>query len=1032
MNHNYTVARTKPDIRFNLSKLFFALTLAWFATVSVYAQRTTITGKITDGKGGEALLSANVGVKGTAIGAIADINGNYRIEVTSPDAVLVFSFIGYESKEVRVGNQTAISVALTPATNQLDELVVVGYGVKKKRNLTGSIVSVGGDEIVETNAQDPISLLQGRAAGVQVTSNSGAPGGGMTIRVRGNSSLNAGNSPLYVVDGVPIESSSLSTLNGSENFGLNPLADINPLDIESIEVLKDAASTAIYGSRAANGVVMITTKRGKAGKANINLNVSTGFSEVTRKLSVLNASQYRSAIIDSYRNMDKPTDVNYTILDSLNAKNNGDVDWQDELFRTAQQNKVDLSIQGGAENVKYSWSSSFLDQDGVILNSNYKRITTRLNVDFNASDKLKVGQSISYTNGVNSRINAGGVGNRSVVRELLIRPPTYPIYLPDGSYNGYQFGKRNPVGLAMLATNLNKSNRVIGNQYVEYKIINGLKVRSSFNLDFVSMKEDTFLPSTLDYRPGFNSGEVRAVNNLTWGNETFATYDRQFGQDHNFGALLGTSYQDWKYERTGLDGSFFPSDNLKTLNGAGTISNQDVNITAEHSLLSYFGRVSYDFKGKYLFEANLRADGSSRFGADNRFGYFPSASAGWRFSDEAFFSKSDFLSDGKLRLSVGQTGNEAIGNYTAQGEFAVGTNYLDYPGAAPSVMPNAGLTWETTTQYNAGLDLSFLNNRIYLNADVYLKQTNDLLFDVPIPRTTGFGYITRNIGSVENKGVELALSSRNMVGEFKWSTNFNVSTNRNSVSDLPDELLTNGFIQNGRYHILKEGLPIGTFYGWKFNGVYASDEDNVNGITNGAQGKKFKGGDPIWDDLNGDNIIDAQDRQIIGNAQPDFFGGIGNDFSYKNFSLNIFFQYAYGNDIYSEINHQRNSVVRYNNLSTDALNRWRKQGDVTNFPRPIQDDPLQSDSRIQSRWVEDGSYIKLKNVNVRYSLPAKLISRVGLTKMEAYVTASNLITWTKYTGFDPDVNSYDGLRVGVDEGSYPQSRTVITGLILQF
>lgn len=1031
MDNKYKTVCTEAKRGLHVLRLLLTFVVLCLFSVVSFAQQMTISGTITDIATGEALISANVGVKGTATGAIADINGKYSVTVNSPKAVLVFSFIGYEEKEIWVGNQTQINITLSPANNQLDEMVVVGYGVKKKRNVTGSIVSVGGDEIAETNVQDPISMLQGRAAGVQVTSNSGAPGGGITIRVRGNSSLNSGNSPLYVVDGVPIESNSLSSLNGTENFGLNPLADINPLDIESIEVLKDAASTAIYGSRAANGVVMITTKRGKAGKANISLNVSTGFSEVTRKLSVLNASQYRSAIIDSYLNMDVPTEVNYTIIDSLSARNNGDVDWQDEMFRRAQQNKVDFSIQGGAENVKYSWSSSFLDQDGVILNSNYKRITSRVNVDFNASDKLKIGQSISFTNAVNNRINAGGSGNRSVVRELLIRPPTYSMFLPDGSLNGYQFGKRNPVGLATLATNLNKSNRIIGSQYAEYQITNGLKIRTNFNLDFVSMKEDTFLPTILDFRPGFNSGEVRAVNNLTWGNETFATYDRQFG-DHNFGALLGTSYQDWSYERTGLDGDFFPSDNLTTLNGAGTISNQEVNITTEHSLLSYFGRLSYDFKGKYLFEANLRADGSSRFGADNRFGYFPSASAGWRFSDEAFFSKSDFLSDGKLRVSVGQTGNEAIGNYTSQGEFAVGTNYLDYPGAAPSVMPNAGLTWETTTQYNAGLDLAFLNNRIYLNADVYLKQTDDLLFNVPIPRTTGFGFITQNIGSVENKGIELALTSRNMVGEFQWSTNFNISTNQNRVTDLPDELLTNGFIQNGQYHILKEGLPIGTFFGWKFNGVYASDEDNVNGITNGAQGKIFKGGDPIWDDLNGDNVIDAQDRQIIGNAQPDFFGGIGNNFSYKGFSLNVFFQYAVGNEIYSEINHQRNSVVRYDNLSTDALNRWRNQGDITDFPKPVRDDPLQSDSRIQSRWVEDGSYIKLKNVNLRYSLPTSIVSRIGMSKVEAYVTATNLITWTNYTGFDPDVNSYDGLRVGVDEGSYPQNRSVITGLIFQF
>lgn len=1016
----------------SVSRLVSTTVLFFFISVLTYAQETTISGTVTHAGTGEPLIGVNVILKGTSKGVSTDLDGKYTITQLPADAVLSFTFLGFESKEVVVNAQTSINVALTPVTSELDELVIVGYGKKKKRNLTGSIASVGSEEIEKTNQQDAVSILQGRAAGVQVTSNSGAPGGAMTIRVRGNSSLNSGNDPLYVVDGVPIESNSLSSLNGTENFGLNPLADINPGDIESIEVLKDAASTAIYGSRAANGVVMITTKRGKEGKAQINLNVFTGVSEITRKLSVLNASQYRAVILDSYRNMENPTEPTFAVIDSLSPRNNGDVDWQEELLRIAPQYKIDLSVRGGSENVKYSWSSSFLNQDGIIINNNYKRVTSRLNVDFNASDKLKFGQSISYTNATNNRINAGGSGNLSVVRELLIRPPSYAMYLPDGSLNGYQFGKRNPVGLAELATHLNKTNRIIGNEYAEYQFNDALKLRSNVNLDFVSMKEDEFIPSVLDYRPGYNTGAVRSLTNLTWGNETYLTYSKEFNEVHNFSGLLGFSFQNWKYEQTGLDGMFFPSDNIRTLNGAGTISGQEVNIITEHSMLSYFGRLSYDYKGKYLAEVNLRADGSSRFGADNRFGYFPSASLGWRFSDEAFLKDNTVITDGKFRFSAGQTGNEAIGNYTSQGEFAVGVNYLDYSGAAPTVMPNAGLTWETTTQYDAGLDLSFWKNRVMLTADYYVKLTEDLLYNVPIPRTTGFSFITQNIGSIENKGIEFTLTTRNLVGDFKWDTNFNISSNRNKVTDLPDELLTNGFIQNGNYHILREGLPIGTFYGYQFNGVYSRDEDNVNGVTNGSQGAVFKGGDPIWEDVNGDNIIDTDDRKVIGDATPDFYGGITNNLSYKNLSLSVFFQFSYGNDIYSEINHQRNSVVRYNNLSTLALNRWREQGDVTNFPRPIQDDPLQSDSRIQSRWVEDGSYIKLKNVNLNYSFPQALIGRFGLSKLDAYVTAANLITWTKYTGFDPDVNSYSGLRTGVDEGSYPQSRTVILGLNFGF
>ncbi|AWW28874.1 TonB-dependent receptor [Echinicola strongylocentroti] len=1018
--------------RFVQAKSWFSLLIILISMVGSFgllAQGTVVKGVVKDGDSGEPLIGVSVLVKGTSKGVVTDMDGAYSIEGVSPDDVLIFSYLGYSMEEITIGSRSVLDVTLVSNASDLDEVVIVGYGVQEKRNLTGSIVSVGSDEVRKTNMQDPISLLQGRAAGVQVTSNSGAPGGGMTINIRGSSSLNAGNNPLYVVDGVPIEANVTSSLNGSENFGLNPLAAINPADIGSIEVLKDAASTAIYGSRAANGVVLITTKRGKEGKAQINVNVHTGVSQITRKLDVLNASQYRSAVLDSYANSDGGREPVSAIVDSLSSTNNGDVDWQSELLRKAVQTNVDLSIQGGSENTKYAWSTSFLDQDGIIINSNYRRITSRLNVDFNVTDRLTVGQSISYSNGVNNRINAAGTGNLSIIRELLIRPPSYSMYLPDGSLNGYQFGKRNPVGLAELSTNLNKTNRIIAGQYLEYQLAEGLKFRTSVNVDFLSMKEDTFIPSTLDYREGYNSGSVRSTNNLTWSNENIVTYQKQVDGKHNVGGLVGFSYQDWDYERTGLDGMFFPSDDIRTMNGAGTISNQGVNITTSHSLLSYFGRVSYDYDRRYLFEANLRADGSSRFGRDNRFGFFPSASVGWRFSDEGFLSDVGVLDDGKLRFSAGQTGNEAIGNYTSQGEFMVGTNYLDYSGAAPTVMPNSGLSWETTTQYNAGIDLAFWQGRLSLTVDAYIKDTKDLLYNVPIPRETGFGYITQNIGKIQNKGIEVLLNTHNIATQhFNWSTSLNISTNNNIVKELPEELLTNGFIQNGNYHILQEGYPIGTFYGWRFDGVYARDEDNVNGVTNGGQGPVYEGGDPIWHDLDGNNVIDQNDRQVIGNATPDFFGGITNDLSYKNFSLSFMFQFSYGGEIYSEINHQRNSIVRYNNLSTDALNRWREQGDITDYPKPVQDDPLQSDSRIQSRWVEDGSYIKLKNVNLRYSLPLKLVNRIGLTRLDAYVTGTNLITWTKYTGFDPDVSSYSGLRIGVDEGSYPQSRTVIVGL----
>lgn len=1014
-------------LRINKRFVLFLILLMFHFSYG-YAQQRTINGTVLDASSKKALPGVTIQVSGTTNATSTNEQGNFTLENVTNGQEIVVSFIGYSSSRFKIDSKSTYSIELTSSATAIEETVVVGYGRQKKRNLTGSIVSVGASEIEKTALQDPISVLQGRAAGVQITSNSGAPGGEMSIRVRGNSSLNSGNTPLFVVDGIPIESNSISSLNGTENFGLNPLADINPNDIASIEVLKDAASTAIYGSRAANGVVMITTKRGASGKPEILLNATTGVSELTRKLSVLNAQQYREAVLDSYFAVPNPEEPYYTIIDSLNPMNSGDVDWQDELMRTAKQYKIDLSVRGGNEGTKYAWSTSYLDQDGIILNSNYKRFTTRLNTDFNLTDHIRIGQSISYTNGVNNRTNASGTGNLSIIRSLLVRPPNMSMYLPDGSINGYMIGMRNPVGMALYATNLNKSNRIIGSQYLEVDIFKDLKFRSNVNLDYIAMKEEEFMPSILDYREGYNTGGVRSTGSLTWGNESYFTYNKSLNDAHNFGGVLGMSFQKWRYDRTGLDGMYFPSDDIRTLNAASVISNQGVNVASEHAMLSYFGRATYDYLGKYLLEFNLRADGSSRFGQNKRFGFFPSASAGWRFKDEDFLKDSNVLSDGKIRFSLGSTGNEAIGDYTSQGEFTLGTNYLDFSGAAPTVMPNASLTWETTNQYNLGLELGFWNNRVLFTTEAYLKKTSDLLYNVPIPNTTGFEFITQNIGNIENRGLEFSLQTKNLQGPFTWSTGLNVSLNRNKVSSLPEDLLTNGYITNGNVHILKVGLPIGVFYGWRYQGVYARDEDNVNKITNGATGPVFVGGDPIWKDVNNDNIINQDDREIIGYAEPKFFGGFSNDFSYKNFHLNIFLQYSVGNEIYSELNHQRNSIVRYNNLSTDALDRWREQGDITNFPRLIRDDPKQSDSRVQSRWVEDGSYIKLKNVNLRYSLKPEWTQKLGLKKIDAFVTASNLITWTKYTGFDPDVNSYSGLRVGLDEGSYPQARSFMFGL----
>ncbi len=997
----------------------------------------TISGIVRD-KLGNPLIGVSIQVVGTTRGTVTNGNGEYKLKVNPTDS-LQFSYVGYKTQTLPVGNKVDLDVVMEAFEGSLNQVVIVGYGTQKKKDLTGAISSLDFDNIENTPTKNILSAMQGRIPGMQVVSNSGAPGDGISITVRGQSTLNAGNSPLYIIDGIPIEATSFSQLNGHNSHGLNPLSYINPSDIESIEVLKDAASAAIYGSRAANGVVIITTKKGKKGEARVTLNAYTGVSKITRHLDVLNATQWRANVLDAYHNLDKfnnattPTIPYYAVIDSLNPMNNGDVDWQSVMYRLAHQSQVDLSVNGGSEHATYALSSSYLNQDGIFLGSNYKRITSRLNAEFKISPKVKVGYNLMYAHELNHRIDAGGSGNHSLVRSILTRSPTLSLTYPDGSMIPYAIGQRNLLNLANEATFDNKKDRIIGQQYVAYEITEGLTLRADLSINLLSMKEDKFLPTTTDYREGYNTGKVRASKSITWANEDYINYTKSFDGGHQFNAMVGFSMQGYKYEVTGLDGKYFASDRVRTLNGAGTISNQQVNVANSHGLVSFYGRLGYNYKSKYIIHANLRADGSSRFGNNRRFGYFPSASAAWRFSDEPFMDKFSFLNDGKIRVSAGQTGNEAIGIYTSQGKFAMGMNYLDHSGAAPTVMPNSDLTWETTTEYDIGLDLSLFNYRVSLTADAYIKNTTNLLFAVPIPRTTGFSSITQNIGKIRNKGLELAITSHNLNGEFKWNTTFNISLNRNKVLMLPDEVLTNGYIQNGDFHILKEGEPIGVFYGYKFRGVFIDDADNVNNLRySSSNGKIFRGGDPIWDDLNGDHIINAKDKQIIGNAQPEFIGGFNNDFSYKNFSFSIFYQFSYGNDIYSDINRARNSVRSYDNVSRKALKRWKKPGDMTNVPRPIRGDPLETDSRVSDRWIYNGAYLKLKSVRLSYDFPKTMITSLGLSQLKLYVSGENLLIWTNYTGYDPDVNSYGGIRIGVDAGSYPQSRTFIVGVNVGF
>lgn len=1005
-------------------------------SISSVEQDFTISGKVVDNSG-NPIIGATLVVKNqTSRGTITNVDGAFSMKV-SHNSIIVITSVGYEKKEIAASQLQNATIILEEATQLVDEVVVVGYGTKKKRDITGSIASIGAKEIQNRPVSDVLSAMQGKVAGVQITTSSGAPGDGITVRVRGLSSLNSGNDPLYIVDGVPIETTTTSLLNVDGARGLSPLSYLSPNDIESIEILKDAASSAIYGSRAANGVVLITTKQGKEGKAKIDVNASLGISNITRKLSVLNSSQWREVILEGYKNYDeimgKPSDISWSVIDAYNPVNSGDTDWQSLMYRTAYEKQVNASVTGGTSSLKYAFNASYLDQDGILRGSNYKRITARSNTEYDLSKHVKIGSNFSYVHGINDRVSAAGMGNRSLIVAIITRPPTYPLEKPDGSYLGYMNGKRNPVALAEDCLNLNTSNRVTGNAFLEIKFLKHFKFRTNVSLDFESMKEDEFFPTTVDYREGYNTGAVRVSQHLTWANENYFTYNQTFNKDHHVNGLLGFSQQEWKSTVTGLDGKYFATDDLHTMNGAGTISGQSCNVAYGHAMVSFFGRVGYDYKSKYIVEANLRADGSSRFGENNRFGYFPSASVAWRFSDENFMKNLKFMNDAKLRFSVGQTGNEAIGNYVWQGSLT-NIKYLDKAGVAPTAMPNENLKWETTTQYNLGLDLSLFNSRLDFVFDAYIKRTKDLLYNVPMPNTTGFSAVQRNIGSMENKGLEFTVTSRNKFGDFGWTSSLNLGFNRNKIIDLPDEIMTNGYIENGSFQILKEGEPVGLFYGYKALGVYARDEDNVNQVrSQSATGKVFKGGDIIWEDLDHNNVIDEKDRMVIGDPNPDFTGGFTNEFTYKNFALNAFLQFSYGNDIYNNVAYYRSEIFSYNNISKEVYDtRWKKQGDITNTPKITRNDPMKNNARIQNRWVEDGSYIKLKSITLSYMFPQEWLKKIYVKSMKLYVTGDNLLTFTKYSGYDPDVDSFGGLRSGVDYGSYPQSKSVRFGINVSF
>lgn len=1027
----------------------FVFTLFMFTCMNIstaFAQDTPITGKVMN-ENGEPLSGVSVTLKGSKRGVATNAAGEFSINAGS-SGILIISYVGYEKKEVAIDGQRTLTITLSEENTQLNQVVVIGYGTVKKSDLTGSVVSVKAEDLKASPVTSFDQALEGRAAGVQVTQQSGKPGAETSIRIRGTTSINAGNEPLYVVDGMLINSDAADMSTGvTLGPRISALASINPNDIESIEILKDASATAIYGSRGANGVVIITTKRGREGRNTVSFDTYYSLQKIANKVEVLNAEQFANFVNEAKMNADATPIY-------VNPKNLGvGTDWQNELFRRAPMSSYQLSFSGGDEKTKYSISGGYFDQDGIIINSNFKRYTFRTNIDRVMNKWLTVGSNVSYarvtSNGVLT--NAGTIVPGVVTAALLFNPilPVYDSTIKGGYTYENDRGKTlgNPIADAREYNSYTTSSRFIGNFYARAKITNDLEFKTTFGLDAFNDKENSFGPNFLK-RTQASLGEaaIGTVQGMTWLNENTFTYNKTIGDKHQITALAGFTAQQFQNESLFAYAFEFPDNRTGYHNiGAGLRPQKPVNGESKWSLVSFLGRVNYSFNDRYLFTVTGRADGSSKFAEGHKYGFFPSGAFAWRMKQEEFMQSVDFISDMKLRISYGVIGNQAIPPYQSlaligpysEGVFNSSQGSEVYTGLEPLSYVNKNLKWESTRQFDVGIDLSLFNNRLSLTADYYTKLTYDLLLSTPIPTTSGFSTTLLNVGNISNKGVDLQLNSINTTGKFRWTTTLNFSRNKNSVTNLNTET---DIILAGA-SLLRTGQPIGTFYGYIFDGIFQSDQEAATSAvligqepTAADPAARAKAGDRRYRDINKDGKIDANDRTILGSAQPDFTWGLNNSFSWNNFDVSIFFQGSQGNKMANFNSYDLLNFTGQNNvLAEAALNRWTPENHSNKYPRALSTGSLDV-GIFSSAIVEDASYIRLKTINLGYRIPDHVVRKTGLSSFRIYASATNLLTWTNYTGYDPEANTYgtSTTLIGIDAGGYPQSKIFTLGLNIGF
>nr|WP_214448810.1 TonB-dependent receptor [Flavihumibacter rivuli] len=997
--------------------------------MTVQAQTRQITGKVTDQKDGGPLSGATITVKGTTISTITQADGSFSLSVPENATTLVISSVGYKQVETPVNS--VVNVVMQVGDASLSEVVVVGYGTKIKRDLTGVVARVKGSEVANTPVPNFNQALQGRAAGVFVESNSGKVGEGVKVRIRGTGSLSASNDPLYVIDGIPV--------NNSASSG-NPLSDINFNDIESFEILKDASSAAIYGARASNGVVLITTKRGKAGKTNLNVNMQYGVNDPTNYRGFLNAEQYVNLLREAAINSDNiegvdPTDpAQYPgswlqFAERRLTRYSGWSDWRkletntnwEKLAFNEKSNTtlIDLNLSGGNEKTKFYVSGGYNKQDGILFGNDFERISSRVNLEHDATNRLKIGFNLGLSRTVANRV--ADDNQFYTPMQIVALAPITPVYDLNGNlYDRPVTTYYNPLIELDGSKYISTTYRNLGSAFASYKLMEGLVFRTEFGLDLLTQNDDRFNGfKTIIGGPTNGYAQNDWFRTTNYNTNNYFNYRKMFGEKHDLDVTVGMSFQKYRTDFTSVFGEDFPVEDLQRLASAGRITG-GTNTVTESSFLSYFARANYKFNDKYLLTVSGRYDGSSRFGKNNQYGFFPAVSVGWILSEESFLANSNTISFLKLRASVGNAGNaDGFGNFAALGLYGA-SKYNNQSSLVPIQLPNPELGWEKSRQFDIGLDFGFLNNRISGEIDYYDRLTNDLIYAVPVPGTSGFTTQVTNVGAMSNKGIEFVLNTTNISKKnFTWNTSFNISRNKNQITRLDgDQTIIPG--NDGRYlNSLIVGQPIGVFYGPKFAGA---DPNNGDALYYLEDGKSTT------------NDYNAAADFVVGDPNPDVIAGLNNTINFKGIELNFLFQGVFGNQVLNGAGgFMSASFDWFDNQTLDQLNRWQKPGDQTMVPQLR----LGYGNGIgaSSRYVQDADYIRLKNITLAYNLPGNVVSKLKMRSARFYVTAVNLATFTSYDGWDPEVNTdyrAGNRNQGSDFYAAPQIKSITVGLNLGF